>query len=97
MNPKSLHYPANPDDYVKWINRCIGEEIRARRREVERWGGQDLSAYELGRAAKVSDQAVLNIEQAVNPNGSWTGTIARIALRLGSTLPDIVVAATRRS
>lgn len=78
------------EDYPKWITERIGAEVRERREALP------LSAYAMGRAADVSDQTILNIEQGFNPNGCWIGTLARIAMRLGTTLSELVTAAERR-
>lgn len=57
-----------------------------------------MSAYALGKAAgNVSDQTILNIEQGLKPNGCWTGTLARVCRRLGTTLDMLVVVALRRA
>ena len=79
------------DDYVKWLNIRIGAEVRERREALP------ISAYALGKAAgNVSDQTILNIEQGFNPNGCWTGMLARICLRFGTTLDVLMAAAHRR-
>lgn len=83
----TLHADKTPDEYADWINQRIGGEVR-RLREARGW-----SAYALGRAAGVTDQTILNIERANAPRGSLTGTLARIALRLGLTLSQLVCAA----
>ena len=44
----------------------------------------------------MSDQTILNIEQGFNPNGCWTGMLARICLRFGTTLDVLMAAAHRR-
>lgn len=79
-----------PDEYARWINQRIGEEVRERREKL------GMSAYALGRWAGVSDQAILNIEQNVNQNGSLSGTLARISLRFGIKLAELIEAAERR-
>ena len=43
----------------------------------------------------MSDQAILNIEQGANPNGCWTGTLARICVRFGIKLSELIAAAER--
>jgi transcriptional regulator with XRE-family HTH domain len=87
----NTHPADKPEDYPKWINDRIGAEVRARREALH------LSAYALGKAAgNVSDQTILNIEQGFNPNGCWTGTLARICQRFGTTLDVLIVAAHAR-
>ncbi len=84
------HHGCPPEDYPRWINERIGAEVRERREAL------GLSAYALGRAAGVSDQTILNIEQGFNPNGCWTGTLARICVKFGTTLPVLTGAAQAR-
>lgn len=79
-----------PDEYADWINKRIGAEVLRRREAL------GLSAYALGRVCGVSDQTILNIEQGLCPNGCWTGTLARMCLRFGTTLSELVAAAERR-
>lgn len=76
---------ADPDQYANWISRRIGLEIRRRREGVR------LSAYALGEAGMVSDQTILNIETA----GVFAllSTLARICVRLGITLTELVSSA----
>ena len=83
--PNSSHQ----NDYPEWITRRIGAEVHRRREAL------GLSAGALGRAAKVSDQTILNIERGVIPNGSWVGTLARISMRLGIRLSELIWAAER--
>lgn len=80
----------SPDDYITSLNQCIGAEIAERRLAL------GLSAYTLAKAAAVSDQTVLNIERGHYANGCWMATLARMALRLGTTLSELVAAAERR-
>ena len=87
MDP-SLTFPS-PDDYERWINRRIGEEVRRLRREAG-W-----SAYRLERIAGVKDQTIRNIERAVCDRGCMTGTLARIAYPFGRTALDVFEAAER--
>ena len=77
-----------PGNFPKWINGRIGAEVLERREAL------GLTAYALGRAAGVSDQTILNIEQAVNLKGSWTGTLARICGGFGKGLSEPVGGAT---
>lgn len=88
MDPN--YSPLDADAYAAWINRRLGAEVR-RRREV-----LGLSAYALGKAAgQVSDQTILNIEQdRVDP---LLSTLARICVRFGITLSELVVGAERES
>jgi len=81
----------SPDDYILSLNRHLGAEIAERRVAL------GLSAYTLARAANVSDQTVLNIERGQYANGCWTATLARMALRLGTTLSELIAAAERRA
>ena len=78
--------PATPDEYADWINARIGAEVR--RREAT-----GLSAYALAKAAAVTDQTILNIEQGNCDRGSLTGTLARIAFRFEVTLTVLIGAA----
>lgn len=82
--------PTDPDKYALWINARIGAEVRERREAL------GISAYALGRSAGVSDQTILNLEQGFCPNGCWTGTLARIGVRFGTTLSELVAAAEAR-
>jgi transcriptional regulator with XRE-family HTH domain len=82
--------PTTPDEYADWINARIGAEVRERRESLR------LSAYAMGRVCGVSDQTILNIEQGLCPNGCWTGTLARMCLRFGTTLSELIEAAERR-
>ena len=82
--------PASADDYVRSLNQRIGEEVRERREAL------GLSAYTLAKAAGVTDQTILNIEQGLCPNGAWSGTLMRIAVRFGTTYSELVAAAERR-
>jgi transcriptional regulator with XRE-family HTH domain len=75
---------ATPDAYADWINRRIGAEVR-RLREAA-----GLSAYRLGRLCGVTDQTILNIEQARCDRGCLTGTLARIAFHFGLKLRELV-------
>lgn len=56
----TYHAFKTPDEYAKWINQRIGEEVRRRREAL------GLSAYALGKVAGVSDQTILNIERGSN-------------------------------
>lgn len=80
----------SPDEYARWINARIGAEVRARREQL------GVSAYLLGKEGGVSDQTILNIEQSAYKNGSMTGTLARICVYFGTTLPDLIAAAEQR-
>lgn len=80
----------SPDEYAEWLHVRIGAEIRERREAIP------MSAYALGKACKVSDQAILDIEQNRYTNGSRTKTLARICWVLGITYPELVLAAERR-
>ena len=80
---------ATPDDYADWIHARIGAEVRRRREAL------GLSAYALGRICGVSDQTILNIEQGLCPNGCWTGTLARMCVRFGTTLSELIATAER--
>ncbi len=82
--------PTTPDEYADWINARIGAEVRRRREALK------LSAYAMGRVCGVSDQTILNIEQGLCPNGCWTGTLARMCVRFGTTLSELTAAAERR-
>ena len=79
-----------PEDYIHSLNQRIGAEISERRVTLE------VSAYNLAKAAAVSDQTILNLERGAYRNGCWTATLARIALRLGTTVSELVTAAERR-
>jgi transcriptional regulator with XRE-family HTH domain len=81
---------ATPDEYAHWFNLRIGAEVRERREAL------GLSAYALAKVAGVSDQTILNMEQGICPNGCLTSTLARIALRFGLTLSELVTAAEGR-
>ena len=81
------HAPSDPDQYADWINQRIGEEVRRRREAL------NLSAYALGKAGLVSDQTILNLEQGNTERGCLTGTLARIARHLGTTLSELITAA----
>lgn len=85
MNPQPS--PQTPDEYADWLQRRIGAEVRRRRAAL------GLSAYALARAAGVSDQAILNLEQGRLKQGCTTGTLARIARRLGTRFCDFVLSA----
>lgn len=85
------HSERSPDDYISFLNQRIGAEIAERRTAL------GLSAYTLAKAAAVSDQTVLNIERGHYANGCWTATLARMALRFGTTLSELVTAAERRA
>ncbi len=85
MNP--THAFPTPDEYATWINRRLGAEVRRRRIAL------GLSAYALARAAGVSGQAILNLEQGRLKQGCMSGTLARIARCLGITLSELVTAA----
>mgnify|MGYP001218872111 CR=1 FL=1 len=80
----------SPDDYVRSLNQRIGAEVKERREVL------GLSAYTLAKAAGVTDQTILNIEQGLCPNGAWSATLMRIAVRFGTTLSELVAAAERR-
>ena len=80
----------SPDEYAQWINARIGAEVRARREAL------GMSAYALGRAGGASDQTILNIERGACLNGSLTGTLARVCVRFGLTLSELIAAAERR-
>ena len=75
------------DEHVRLLHQRIGKEVRKRR------DAMGLSAYTLAKAAGVTDQTILNLEQGLCPNGCWTGTLARIALRLGTSFTELVVTA----
>ena len=86
MDPKRA--PEDADAYAARINRGLGAEVRRRREAL------GLSAYALGKAGLVSDQTILNIEQGtVVP---LVSTLARICVRFGTTLPELVTAAEAR-
>lgn len=87
MDPR-LIFPT-PDDYERWINRRIGEEVWRLRREAG-W-----STYRLQRIAGVKDQTIRNIERAVCDRGCMTGTLARIAYPFGRTVLEVLEAAER--
>lgn len=80
----------SPEDYVRSLNRRIGAEVKERREAL------GLSAYTLAKAAGVTDQTILNIEQGLCPNGPWVATLMRIAVRFGTTLSELAAAAERR-
>lgn len=82
--------PDSSDEYVRLLHQRIGEEVRARRVAL------GLSAYTLAKAAGVTDQTILNLEQGLCANGCWTGTLARIAWRFETSLAELVTAAERR-
>ena len=65
--------PTDPDAYTDWLKERVGAELR-RQREA-----RGLSAYALGKVAKVSDQTILNIEQGKCERGSVLATMARVA------------------
>jgi transcriptional regulator with XRE-family HTH domain len=87
MDPR-FSFPT-PDEYERWINRRIGEEVSRLRQEAG-W-----SAYRLERIAGVKDQTIRNIERAVCDRGCMTGTLARIAYPFGQGLDDLVLAAAQ--
>lgn len=78
------------DDYVRSLTQRIGREVKERREAL------GLSAYTLAKAAGVTDQTILNLEQGQCPNGNWTATLMRIAVRFDRTLSELVSAAERR-
>lgn len=80
---------ATPDEYADWINERIGKEVQRLREEA------GLSAYRLGRLCGVTDQTIVNIEQARCDRGCLTGTLARIAFHFGLTMQELVSAAER--
>jgi transcriptional regulator with XRE-family HTH domain len=80
----------SPDDYVCSLNQRIGAEVKSRREAL------GLSAYTLAKAAGVTDQTILNLEQGLCPNGPWAATLMRIAVRFGTTFSELVAAAERR-
>lgn len=82
--------PTDPDEYAARFIRDLGAEVRCRR---ERLG---MSAYALGRVAKVSDQTILNLEQGNCDRGCLTSTLCRVAWFFGTTFSELVAAAERR-
>ncbi len=80
------HAPTTADEYTDWINRNIGLEVRRRREAL------GLSAYALAHEAGVSDQTLLNLEQGWLKKGCMSGTLIRIARRLGLRLSELVSA-----
>ena len=85
MSPKPAF--ASADEYERWINRRIGQEVQRLRTQA------GLSAYKLGQICGVTDQTVLNIEQARRPCGCMTGSLARIAHFFGLRLRDLIARA----
>lgn len=77
------------DAYADRFNARLGAVVR-RRREALGW-----STYKLGKETGVTDQTILNLEQGRCDQGCLTGTLARIAWRLG--VPVWVLAAEAES
>ena len=83
MEPNRAHVDA--DAYAARINRCLGAEVRRRREAL------GMSAYALGKAGRVTDQTILNIEQdRVEP---LLATLARLCVPFETTLTELVRAA----
>jgi DNA-binding XRE family transcriptional regulator len=89
--PHGIHFPTRPalrfataDEYADWINARIGAEAR-RIREAA-----GVTPYAMGRAGKVSDQTILNLERGHQDRGCLSGTLARICYRFEVTLSELV-------
>ncbi|MBI3880807.1 MAG: hypothetical protein HY301_12210 [Verrucomicrobia bacterium] len=85
---------SSPEDYLAFISRQIGAELRARREPT------GLTPYGFAMRAKqvhriqLSDQIILNIEKGTaRPN---LGTLVMICHCLGTTLGEFITAAERR-
>lgn len=73
----------DPEEYAKWLNARVGEELRRRR--------GTRSAYELAIPRRLSDQTILNIEQCVH--SATITSLGLVCARLRFRVSELVVAA----
>ena len=83
-NPDCATPADSPDDYVAWLNRRIGQEVKRLRLST------GLSAYCLANQCGISDQTFLNVERGTCPNGCLTSVLARISHRFGLQLWELI-------